>query len=253
MESAERAFQALGGGVEPDYYGFRNVVTAADGTHIPFLPTRRQKKAAANRKGYISLIMHAFFGAHLQFYDVDIGAYGSQGDSNVMQFSPFGIKQVMALPDDKPIPRGKAAVVDAAYPAAAWLLKPFDVEPDEAHVKFDKMHSKLRFASERGYGKFKQQFRLFLKANNGHIATSKFAMACAVLHNLTVEDASLYDWDEHVPDPHHGVNDGIVAESLTDADMNAPLSSVDSVRIGEEVRELVKAEWWARELQRRAL
>jgi len=82
IKSVVQGFSDLGGPI-----AFRNVLGAGDGSHVPFLPTRDQKKNAANRKGYISLIMHAVCDSHMRMWDINIGAYGSQSDSMVLQHS----------------------------------------------------------------------------------------------------------------------------------------------------------------------
>jgi len=108
--------------------GINRCLGAVDATQIPFKPTTDVDWLAANRKQYISTVLHAICDHRTRFTNILAGMYGSQHDAQILRFSSVCLRQMDPQNEDKPIPPGYYVVGDASYPLLDWLLTPEPVE-----------------------------------------------------------------------------------------------------------------------------
>ena len=116
-------------------WNFPNCIGVLDGKHIMMRAPPNSSSMFYNYKGYFSIILMALVDADYQFVFVDIGQYGSNGDSGVFKGSWFGqnyMNGTLNLPGPKQLPnypRGGALphciVADEAFPLHMDLLRPF--------------------------------------------------------------------------------------------------------------------------------
>lgn len=113
---------------------FPNCVGAVDGKHVRFRNPKHSGSKFFNYKKYFSLVLMAVADANLLFTIIDVGAYGSEGDSTVFRDSPFGRKlysNSLNLPPPKVLPNTTTnpqpfvLVGDEAFKLHTNLLRPF--------------------------------------------------------------------------------------------------------------------------------
>ncbi|XP_077138705.1 uncharacterized protein LOC143804470 isoform X2 [Ranitomeya variabilis] len=86
---------------------FPNCVGAVDGKHVRVLKPPRSGSRFFNYKKYFSVVLMAVADAHYKFVAIDVGAYGSSGDSRVLQSSQIGLQILRdggTLPAPRPLP-----------------------------------------------------------------------------------------------------------------------------------------------------
>lgn len=66
---------------------FPNCIGALDGKRIRVKKPPHSGSSYFNYKKYFSVVLLALTDAHLKFFAVDVGAYGSQGDSRMFRES----------------------------------------------------------------------------------------------------------------------------------------------------------------------
>ncbi|KAM4033511.1 uncharacterized protein ACNLHF_020418 [Anomaloglossus baeobatrachus] len=71
---------------------FPNFIGAVDGKHVRVQKPPRSGSLFFNYKKYFSVVLMAVADAHYKFVAIDVGAYGSTGDSWVLQSSQIGLK-----------------------------------------------------------------------------------------------------------------------------------------------------------------
>ena len=84
-------------------WGFPQVVSAIDGTHIPILKPQESASHYYNRKGYYSILVQAVVDSRCCFIDTNIGWPGKCHDSPVLVNSTFHERAIRGqlLPDWK--------------------------------------------------------------------------------------------------------------------------------------------------------
>ena len=71
-------------------WNFPNCIGAIDGKHIPIECPINSSSLYHNYKGFFSIVLLAISDAHYSFSFVDIGDYGSNNDSGVLESSVVG-------------------------------------------------------------------------------------------------------------------------------------------------------------------
>jgi len=226
-----------------DYAGLKEIVALVDGTHIPYRARIFMKKYSANRKGYVSLILHAFVDAWMRLVDVHIGALGLQHDARVLRHADVVQQQLTLPPEERPIPPGCVVLGDDAYPLTPWLTKKYEVEDNADKVLLGKRIARARGISERTYGVTKTQFPILEKGRLGYAATCKFTGAAVVLHNYTVEDSAFYDFDDYAADEGLRANEGWKLETaIREGFVSHELATRECYQAGDAVRARIMAE-----------
>lgn len=182
--------------------GFPGVNGAIDCTHVRLSCTRFNNIAEVyrNRKGYFSLNVQAIVGPRMEFLDVVPQWPGSQHDSRIFQNSRMYMRYVERQLTG-------FLVGDAGYPCLPFLLTPITNPLTDADVTYNIIHGKTRRIVERTFGVWKRRFPCLSKGlTNKLICFTTIVMACAVLHNLSLqydnilpEDREPYEEEQEIP------------------------------------------------------
>ena len=180
-------------------WNFLNCIGALDGKHVMLRAPPNSSSMFYNYKGYFSINLMALVDADYCFIYVDVGNYGSNGDSGVFKASAFGqsfMEGNLHVPAPKALPRypqGGALpdciVVDEAFPLRMDLLRPFPRVKGEARLPYAKTIfnyrlSRARRIVENAFGILVQCFRVYdrrLCMDDHHVI--KIVNATCVLHN----------------------------------------------------------------------
>ena len=112
-------------------WNFPNLLGAVDGKRIAIKCPDNGGSCFDNYKGFHSIVLMAVSDAEYKFTYVDIGAYGSEGDSTVFGQSEFGkalTRNQLHLPRDTSVngdPLPFVFVCDDAFPLHKHILKPY--------------------------------------------------------------------------------------------------------------------------------
>lgn len=180
--------------------GLPGIDGAIDCTHVRLSSTRLNNIAEVfrNRKGYFSLNVQAVVGPRMEFLDVVPQWPGSQHDSRIFQNSRIHMRyterQLTGF-----------LMGDARYPCLPFLLTPIANPSTDAELTYNNIHGKGRRIVERTFSVWKRPC-LSKGLTNKLICCTTIVMACAVLHNLSLqydnilpEDIELYEEEEEIP------------------------------------------------------
>ncbi|PNF26664.1 hypothetical protein B7P43_G06834 [Cryptotermes secundus] len=71
---------------------FPNVIGAVDGKHISIVQPSGTESMHFNYKKFFSFVLMAWVDSNYHFLFVDIGGYGTSGDSTIFHYSKMGKK-----------------------------------------------------------------------------------------------------------------------------------------------------------------
>ncbi|XP_069619942.1 uncharacterized protein [Ranitomeya imitator] len=176
---------------------FPNCVGAVDGKHVRVLKPPRSGSRFFNYKKYFSVVLMAVADAHYKFVAIDVGAYGSTGDSRVLQLSQIGLQILRdggTLPAPRPLPGSThpvpfVMVSDEAFPLKPHLLRPYPRRAlDDRRRIFNYRLSRARRYVECTFGIMCSRWRIFHTAIQLDPETVDTVIkACCVLHNYARE------------------------------------------------------------------
>ncbi|XP_056407809.1 uncharacterized protein LOC130303623 isoform X2 [Hyla sarda] len=101
----ERWLQAASGFQSVSY--FPNCIGAVDGKHIRVQQPPGSGSRFYNYKKYFSVVLMVVADVQYKFIAIEVGAYGSSGDSRMLMYSEFGrhvLQNQVILPPPKPLP-----------------------------------------------------------------------------------------------------------------------------------------------------
>ncbi|XP_039962095.1 protein ALP1-like isoform X2 [Bactrocera tryoni] len=165
-------------------WNFPNCVGAIDGKHISV--------KAPPKNGFNSIVLLATCDANYKFTYLDIGAYGSEGDSNIMRSSKFGtsiMNDTCLFPPDTVISKQKIPhfiVGDNAFPLCKRLIKPYSTTQLSIEQRiFNYRLSRARRCIKNAFGILTARWLclrnlLFCKPERAQVVVS----ACCLLHNF---------------------------------------------------------------------
>ncbi|KAM3921502.1 uncharacterized protein RB166_010894 [Leptodactylus fuscus] len=112
---------------------FPNCIGAVDGKHVRVQKPPHSGSLYFNYKKYFSVVLMAVADATYRFIAIEVGAYGSTGDSRVLLSSVLGrtvLLDQVTLPPPRPLPGTThpvpfVMVGDEAFPLLENLLRPF--------------------------------------------------------------------------------------------------------------------------------
>ncbi|KAM4026810.1 uncharacterized protein ACNLHF_006907 [Anomaloglossus baeobatrachus] len=176
-----------------DVANFPNCIGAVDGKHVRVQQPPRSGSVFFNYKKYFSVILMAVADAHYQFVAIDVGAYGSTGDSRVLRSSQIGLQILQegaTLPAPRPLPGSTdpvpfVMVSDEAFPLLPNLLRPYPRRGLNTRRRiFNYRLSRARRYVECTFGIMTSQWRIFHTAIQLDVRTVDTVIkACCVLHN----------------------------------------------------------------------
>ncbi|XP_056391175.1 uncharacterized protein LOC130284647 [Hyla sarda] len=192
---------------------FPNCIGAVDGKHVRVQKPPGSGSQYFNYKKYFSMVLMAVADASYKYIAIDVGAYGSTGDSRVLRTSEFGrqvLQDQVTLPPPKPLPGTThlvpfVMVSDEAFPLMTNLLRPYPQRGLNARKRvFNARLSRARCFVECTFGIMSSKWRIFTCAMQLDEATVDAVIkAACVLHNY-VRD---YDSPDIEVDTHKALND----------------------------------------------
>ncbi|KAF6217344.1 hypothetical protein GE061_001698 [Apolygus lucorum] len=210
MQESERYFRLQ---------GFPGAIGAIDGSHIKVDKPESDPESFITRKCEYAVQLQAVCNHKKKIIDLYVGYPGSVHDARVFSTSPLAetLQEKCGA---------RFILADSAYPCLPNMITPYrdtgNLEP--SHVRFNKIHSKNRCVVEHCFGLLKQKFRQLY-----HLKLRKmesivhFIRACAVLHNLALEDD--FPEEQVSPSPvqqspstpvHDGLNDSANGQAVRD-------------------------------------
>ena len=152
-----------------------------------------------NYKGYFSINLIALVDADYRFTYVDVGNFGSNGDSGVFKASAFGqafMEGNLHLPGPRELsgyPQGgtlpHCIVADEAFPLQMDILRPFPRKQGQDRLPYSKTIfnyrlSRARHIVENTFGILVQCFRVYdRRLCMGDHNVIKIVTATCILHN----------------------------------------------------------------------
>ncbi|CAN2391923.1 DDE superfamily endonuclease [Pristimantis euphronides] len=178
-----------------DVANLSNCVGAVDGKHIRMTQPPHSSSKFYNYKKYFCIVLMPVADSQYKFVAIDIGAYGSMGDSRVLQTSEIGTQ---ILRDGRMLPAPRALsgsippvpyvmVSDEAFPLMPNLLRPYPRRGLNARRRiFNVRLSRARRVVECAFGIMVSQWRVLTSAMQVEITTAdEVVKACCVRSTTT--------------------------------------------------------------------
>ncbi|XP_066453435.1 uncharacterized protein [Eleutherodactylus coqui] len=219
----EDTWQRVAAGFQ-DVAKFPNCIGAVDGKHVRVLQPAHSGSKFFNYKKFFSIVLMAVADAHSKFVCIDVGAYGSTGDSRVLRTSQIGmqiLRDGVTLPAPQPFPGTThpvpfVMVSDEAFPLMPNLLRPYPRRGLNARKRiFNYRLSRARRVVECAFGIMVSQWRvlgttLLVDPNT----VDDLVKACCVLHNYLRDYRPEVDVEELDPAFDTVINWGEVGRLL---------------------------------------
>lgn len=181
-------------------WNFPNCISAVDGKHVRIFCPGKSGSQFFNYKDFFSVVLLAFVDANYKFVMVDIGSYGKEGDSGIIEKSNLGklIKNEQFYPPPRQVGENLVLpyvlVGDEAFKLSTHLMKPYsrnDATVNNKKAIFNYRLSRARKVSENSFALVSQVFRVFYSpiAVNPEVTDCLIMTACC-LHNM-LRDAFL--------------------------------------------------------------
>ncbi|XP_056401016.1 uncharacterized protein LOC130294893 [Hyla sarda] len=203
----ERWLQAASGFQSVDH--FPNCIGAVDGKHIRVQQPPGSGSRFYNYKKYFSVVLMAVADVQYKFIAIEVGAYGSTGDSRVLMSSECGrhvLQNQVTLPPPKPLPATLnplpyVFVSDEAFPLLPNLIRPYPQRGiDDRKQVFNQRLTQARHFVECAFGIMAGKWRILSTAIQLDVDTVESVIkATCVLHNYILDYASPdIEQEEHV-------------------------------------------------------
>ena len=180
-------------------WNFPNCISSLDGKHIMMGCPPNSHSLFYNYKGFFSIVLMALVDADYCFIYIDVGNYGSNGDSGIFKNSALReafTGNLLNIPRPKRLPvylEGGALphciVADEAFPLRMDLMRPYPRSKKQNRLAYDKSIfnyrlSRARRIVENAFGILAQRFRMFdrrIHMDDHYVI--KIVNATCVLHN----------------------------------------------------------------------
>ncbi|XP_034830814.1 putative nuclease HARBI1 [Maniola hyperantus] len=170
--------------------GFPGVIGCIDCTHIPIKnPNRQNGEVFRNRKGWFSINVQIVCGPQMEIYDIVARWPGSVHDSRIFTNSRchmrFEERELAGL-----------LIGDSGYAQSSYMYTPVHNPQTQPEFRYNRAHISTRNIIERFNGVWKRRFAcLNRKLQNNLPNTCNIIVACAVLHNISIET------NQEIPEP----------------------------------------------------
>ena len=184
-------------------WNFPHCVGAIDGKHIAIQCPGNSGSLFYNYKGFFSIVLMAVCDAHYVFSLVNIGDFGSNNDSGVLQNSAMGRaleSNTLGIPDAEhfegiqdPLPY--FLVGDDIFGLKTWMQRPFPGRNILENQRiFNYRLSRARRVIENTFGILTARWGIFNHAINASVKTAEAITKAAVcLHNfLRLTNSAVY-------------------------------------------------------------
>lgn len=186
---------------------FPNCVGSIDGKHIRVINPWGSTSEYFNYKKYYSVVLMAVVDTNYSFRFIDVGAYGHEGDSNVLKSTQLGkliYNKSLNLPKSAPLkndPSGLSMpfvfVADEAFAMAENLLRPYPSKSLTTTRRiFNYRLSRARRFVECAFGMLANKWRIFHRPLDVSIdKVDMIIQATCILHNF-VREQDGYNFDD---------------------------------------------------------
>ena len=176
-----------------EVWNMPHVIGAIDGKHVRIQCPKKSGTLYHNYKGFFSLVIMAVCDARYCFSLVDVGHYGSNNDSGILQNSKIGrmfSEGEMNVPapstvngcDFDPLPY--YMVGDEIFPLKTWLMRPYPGRLTEEQRIFNYRLSRARRVIENTFGILVARWRIFHTPIISSIENAeRYVRAAITLHN----------------------------------------------------------------------
>lgn len=180
-------------------WNFPNCVSAIDGKHVRIFCPGKSGSKFFNYKDFFSVVLLAFVDANYKFVMVDIGSYGKEGDSGILEKSEIGtmVRNETFYPPPRKVGETVLPYVvegDEAFKLSTNMMEPFprkEARADTKNAVFNYRLSRARRVSENSFALLSQVFRVFYTPIAVHPeVTDCLIMTACCLHNM-LRDAFL--------------------------------------------------------------
>lgn len=175
-------------------WNFPHCIGAIDGKHIAIQCPINSGSLYHNYKGFFSIVLMAICDAHYVFTFVNIGDFGSNNDSGILQNSIVGksfASNALGVPDAEPeegfdIPLPYYLVGDDIFALQKWLLRSYPRRSNlsEEQQIFNYRLSRARRVIENAFGILRARWQIFGRPIRASVQTVEVITKAAVcLHN----------------------------------------------------------------------
>ena len=175
-------------------WNFPHCIGAIDGKHIAIQCPGNSGSQYYNYKGFFSIVLMAMCDAHYVFTLVNIGDYGSNNDSGVLQNSAM-VKALESnspgIPEQEPfegceVPLPYYLVGDAIFGLKTWMQRPFPGRNISENQRiFNYRLSRARRVVENTFGIMTARWGIFSHPINASVQTAEAITKNVVcLHNF---------------------------------------------------------------------
>lgn len=184
---------------------FKNCLGALDGTHIGVTVPATMKGRYRSRLGDIDTNVLGVCAPDMQFIYILPGWEGSAHDGHVL-------RDAISRPNGLRVPEDQYYLVDAGYTNARGFLAPYRGQryhlggwtpqnpPRSAEEYYNMRHARARNIVERSFGRLKGQWTILRSPSFFPMKTQcRIIMACALLHNLILQNMPLDPLDNDEP------------------------------------------------------
>lgn len=195
---------------------FPNCIGAVDGKHVRIQCPPNTGSLCFNFKKFFSLVLLAICDAKCYLTAIDVGAYGSEGDSAIFKKSHFYNRlesNQLNLPSDKPLPsaNGQGPPVpfvllgDEAFGLSRHIMRPYPNKNLTVEKRtYNYRHCRARRTIECTFGILSNKWRVLRSTILVDFEFAiKIVQCCCVLHNFVkkrdgyiFEDSLTYNMDD---------------------------------------------------------
>ncbi|XP_050676755.1 uncharacterized protein LOC126973475 isoform X3 [Leptidea sinapis] len=195
-ELTTESFQTIARGFDVKA-NFPQCVGAIDGKHIRVCNPANSGSLFFNYKAFFSIVLLAIVDSNYKFVFVDIGAYGKECDSTILQNSKLYelmINNNLPLPQPQPlsgsnIPTPYVFVGDEAFGLSKHIMRPYGGQNLDLQQKvFNYRLSRARRYVECAFGIMANKWRIFHRPIDvSYDFATDIIKACCVLHNFVAD------------------------------------------------------------------
>ncbi|XP_022818170.1 protein ALP1-like [Spodoptera litura] len=176
---------------------FPNCIGCIDGKHVRIICPKYSGSLYSNYKKFYSIVLLAMCDCDYRYTYINVGAYGTDSDSNIFRRSSLFTKLhngEIILPPPKPLPHTTEPlpymiIGDAAFGISNKILRPY-ARSNLTHKKkiFNYRLSRARRYIESTFGIMSNKFKIFHRPMNTSLPnTIAIIKACCLLHNYIRE------------------------------------------------------------------
>ncbi len=176
--------------------GMPGAIGCIDGCHIPIVSIGGENPEVYRcRKGFFSINVMGVCDADMRFISLITGWAGSAHDSRI--FSSSNLHDLL----ESGVYRG-FLLGDSGYACQPYLLTPCLNPTTEKERRYNLAHARTRNTIERVFGIWKRRFAVLASKMRTNLrTTNNIIIACAVLHNIAVENNLNLNDEPEIPLP----------------------------------------------------